>query len=237
MRSGLLLALLLCSLPPAPAAAESPRSCSAALYYLERGDAERALATLDPRQETPAGAANIRGVALMLRRDFRPAAAAFEEALRHEPELTAARYNLAVALIELGQLESAKKQLAVISRQQDRALAGPVEFQSGLISLREGNREGALQSFRKAAALGHSVALLHEGTLLEEKGDLQGAGRAYKQYLDGHPDSLFAMLRFGIAAHRAGKLDTARSTLRRVIEIAPDGEEAATARKFLVMWE
>jgi tetratricopeptide (TPR) repeat protein len=81
------------------------------------------------------------------------------------------------------------------------------------------------------------AALLYSGVLYERRGDLQAAGRAYSEYLKRNPDSTVAMLRFGISAHRAGFVDTARNYLRRVVERAPDSPEALEARKFLVMWE
>ena len=81
------------------------------------------------------------------------------------------------------------------------------------------------------------AALLYSGVLHERRGDLQAAGRAYTGYLKRNPDSTVALLRFGISAHRAGYVDTARTYLRRVIDRAPDSPEALEARKFLVMWE
>ena len=45
------------------------------------------------------------------------------------------------------------------------------------------------------------------------------------------------MLRFGLAAQKSGSIDTAKQYLTRVIAAAPDSTDAATARKFLVMWE
>ncbi len=81
------------------------------------------------------------------------------------------------------------------------------------------------------------AALLYTGMLRERRGDLQGAGRAYLDYLKAHPDSLQAMLRFGIAAQKSGRPDVARNYLDRVIAAAPESFEAVEARKFLVMWE
>ena len=73
--------------------------------------------------------------------------------------------------------------------------------------------------------------------LRERRGELQGAGRAYFDYLKKHPDSIVAKLRFGISAHAAGRTDVAKSYLRQVVDAAPQSPEAAEARKFLVMWE
>ena len=73
--------------------------------------------------------------------------------------------------------------------------------------------------------------------LRERRGDLQGAGRAYLAYLEAHPDSAAALLRFGLAAQKAGRIAVAKSYLQKVIAVASDSAEAIEARKFLVMWE
>ena len=83
----------------------------------------------------------------------------------------------------------------------------------------------------------YDAALLTVGALREARGDFQGAGKAYKQFLDRHPDSLEAMLRFGVAAQRAGRTDVAAKYLGAVIARAPTSPEATEARKYLVMWE
>ena len=50
-------------------------------------------------------------------------------------------------------------------------------------------------------------------------------------------ESLPALLRFGICAHRKGFRDTALTYLRRVVEAAPSSAEAMEAQKYLVMLE
>lgn len=73
--------------------------------------------------------------------------------------------------------------------------------------------------------------------LRENRGELQGAGRAYLAYLERHPQSVVALLRFGLAAQKSGQIETAKTYLGRVIAAAPRSLEAAEARKYLVMWE
>ena len=81
------------------------------------------------------------------------------------------------------------------------------------------------------------AALLYTGMLRERRGDLQGAGRAYLDYLEGHPHSTVALLRFGVSAQKAGRVDVAKSYLQRVIALAQQSPEAVEAQKYLVMWE
>lgn len=73
--------------------------------------------------------------------------------------------------------------------------------------------------------------------LRERRGDLQGAGRAYLDYLARYPKSTTAMLRLGMSAHKAGRIDVAKTYLQKVIAAAPKSSEALEARKYLVMWE
>jgi Tfp pilus assembly protein PilF len=80
-------------------------------------------------------------------------------------------------------------------------------------------------------------ALLFSAVLRERRGDVQGAGKAYKSYLDRHPGSIVAMLRFALTAQRAGFTDTARKYLHQVVDTAPSSAEAEEARKFLILWE
>jgi len=78
--------------------------------------------------------------------------------------------------------------------------------------------------------------MLYLGVIHERKRAFGDAGKLYRAYLNKHPDSLVATLRFGVVAHRAGFHDTAAKYLRQVVERAPDSMEAAEARPLLVMW-
>ena len=80
-------------------------------------------------------------------------------------------------------------------------------------------------------------ALLFSALLHERRGDVEIAGKSYRTFLDRHPESIVAMLRFAITAQRAGHPDTAVAYLKKVIDAAPRSNEAEEARKFLVMWE
>ncbi len=80
------------------------------------------------------------------------------------------------------------------------------------------------------------AALLYRGYVRERRGDLQGAGEAYRAYLQRQPSSPLAALRFAITAQRAGFPETARKYFQSVITNAPESDEAVEARKFLAMW-
>ena len=167
------------------------------------------------------------------------ALASFDAALTQQPNLAAARFNRALTLLRLGQLAKASAEMEKIWSDEASPLRADAAYHNGIALDRLGRPADAEVWLGRALALDPNLdaALLYTGMLRERRGDLQGAGRAYLDYLKAHPDSIPAMLRLGMSAHRAGRTDVARSYLQRVIDKAPDSPEAVEARKFLVMWE
>ena len=175
----------------------------------------------------------------MMKRDHAKALASFDAALAKQPDLTAARFNRAVVLLRLGESAKASPELAKIWADESSPLRAEAAYHNGIALDRLGRAADAETWLGRALSLDPKLdaALLYTGMLRERRGDLQGAGRAYLDYLKLHPDSAPAMLRFGMSAHRAGRIDVARTYLQRVIDKAPESPEAIEARKFLVMWE
>ncbi len=175
----------------------------------------------------------------MMKRENAKALASFDAALKLQPNLTAARFNRAVALVRLGQHAKASPELEKIWADETSPLRADAAYHNGIALDRLGRAADAETWLARALALDTKLdaARLYIGMLRERRGDLQGAGRAYLDYLKTHPDSVTAMLRFGMSAHRAGRPEVARSYLRQVVEKAPESAEAVEARKFLVMWE
>ncbi len=211
------------------------------MWEITHGQYGRALTQLDGAPTnggSEASRANLRGLTRMLAGDTKRALTDFDTALELDPSMTEARFNRAVAMLRLGDYARASKELETIwgGKSPLRARAA---YHDAL----------ALDAMSKTADaevwIGRALeadpqlddALFYSGVLYERRGDLQAAGRAYKMYLDRHPDSVGAMLRFGVCAQRAGSIDTAKAFLERAIKTSPDSAEAAEARKFLVMWE
>lgn len=171
--------------------------------------------------------------------DTRKALSIFDAALEKEPEHPELRFNRAVALLKLGNLQGAVSEFAEIANADSGALRAAAAYHAALAVDRAGRKADAEAWLEKALALDPSfdAARLHLGTLLETRGELEGAARAYLQYVKRHPGSTAAMLRLGVVAQRAGRVDVGRTYLMKVIERAPDSAEAVEARKFLVMWE
>ncbi|HVT43291.1 MAG TPA: tetratricopeptide repeat protein [Thermoanaerobaculia bacterium] len=217
------------------------QSWRAGAYHLARGDHQRALALLSGAisdQSTDGSALNMRGLAEMMSNRLDKALQTFERALSVEPELLEARFNRGVVLLKLRQYDRASAEFEVVFR-RGGLLTAPAAFHRAIAEEGSGRLESSVQWLDRALAADPAFdpALLYLGSIRERQAELQAAGRAYRRYLDRHPDSIVALLRFGIVAHAAGHPETARKYLRQVLEKAPESPEAVEANKFLVMWE
>lgn len=182
---------------------------------------------------------NLRGLAMMLAGDPQKAIAVFDGVIAADPTMIEARFNRGVALLKLGQNAKASAEFEKIAFDEHNLLRATAAYHDALALDRMGRTADALLWADRALALDNSFdsATLLSAALNERAGHVEAAARHYHTYLERHPDSLSAMLRFGICAQRADRLDVARVYLRKVIAQAPDSTEAAEARKFLVMWE
>jgi tetratricopeptide (TPR) repeat protein len=187
----------------------------------------------------PAEIENLRGLALLMKGETAKALVAFDAALKLQPALIEARFNRGVALLRLGEASKASAEFEGVFANQTFGLRADAAYHNAVALDRLGRTADAEQWLERARTLDPKLdaALLYIGMLRERRGDFQGAGRAYLDYLKAHPDSVVAQLRFGVTAQRAGRSDVARTWLQRVIDAAPDSPEAVEARKFLVMWE
>jgi tetratricopeptide (TPR) repeat protein len=144
-----------------------------------------------------------------------------------------------VALLQLRDYAKASAELEKIWADERSSLRASAAYHNGVALDRLNRAADAEKWLTRAVALDPALdaALLYTGFLRERRGDLQGAGRAYLDYLKRNPKSNVARLRFGISAQQAGRTDVARTYLKQVIDAAPYSAEATEARKFLVMWE
>ena len=165
--------------------------------------------------------------------------ASFDRALAAQPALSEARLNRGLALLQLGRFAEASAELQRVFADEKSPVRADAAYHQAIALDRLGRSAEAETWLDRALALDGRLdaALLYAGMLRERRGDLQGAGRAYLTYLEGHPNSVVALLRFGVSAQKNGNSDTAKSYLRRVIELDPASPEAVAARKYLVLWE
>jgi tetratricopeptide (TPR) repeat protein len=224
------------ALPPAPSV------CDRSVAYILAGRYDAALQQLEGAKSSgasPAGVENLRGLSLMLAGDLPKAMQSFERALQLEPSLGEARLNRGIAFLRMGKPANASAELEKLAADEASPLRGDAAYHNAIALDRLGRTLDAEVWLERAQKLDPRLdaALLYAGTLRERRRDWQGAGRAYLDYLKAHPDSVTALLRFGITAHHAGRADVAKSYLQRVIALAPRSAEAVEAQKFLVMWE
>jgi tetratricopeptide (TPR) repeat protein len=211
--------------------------CDRAAYYISLGDYSRALRQLEGVRG--GSNENLRGLALMLSGDVKKAMQVFDALIAADPTAIEARFNRAVALLKLGENAKASAEFEKIALDEHNLLRATAAYHKALALDRLG-RLGEAQTWAdRAIALdnGFDAAMLLAGTISERRGELEAAARSYLAYLRRHPDSTAALLRLGICAHRANRLDVAGTYLKRVIAAAPNSAEAAEARKFLIMWE
>ena len=209
---------------------------------MARGDYAAALRQLDGVRAAGSSTAaneNMRGLAMMLTGDPKGAIAVFDAALAADPSMIEARFNRAVAQLKLGQNAKASAEFEKIAFDEHNLLRATAAYHDALALDRMNRPADALLWADRALALDNDfdAAYLLSGALHERAGQVEAAARSYHTYLERHPDSTAALLRFGICAQRANRLELARTYLQKVITLAPESTDADEARKFLVMWE
>jgi tetratricopeptide (TPR) repeat protein len=206
------------------------------------GQYGRALQQLDGVRSagrTDAERENLRGLAEMLSGDARKGLASFDAAIALQPTLAEAHLNRGIALLRLGDFHGASAELDKLYADESSPLRASAAYHNALAADGAKRAKDAAMWLDRALALdpANDSALLYRGLLLERDGDVAGAAKSYLAFLKRHPDSPIGMLRFGIAAHRAGRYDVAKTYLEKVAASSTTSLESVEARKYLVMWE
>jgi tetratricopeptide (TPR) repeat protein len=175
----------------------------------------------------------------MLGGNTKQALASFDAAVVLQPALGEAHLNRGIALIRLNEYAGASAEFEKLYADESSPLRALAAYHNALALDGAKRTEDAAMWLDRALALDPSndSALIYRGLLREKSGDVAGAAKAYLAFLKRHPDSLVAILRMGLAAHRAGRFDVAKTYLERVARESPNSLEGAEARKYLVMWE
>lgn len=206
------------------------------------GDYSRALKALPavPRQGTSdAAQSNLRGVTEMMNGRTQQALDLFDAALATDANFHEARFNRGIALLKMKRYAEASQTLQPIAETKNSGLQAAAAYHLALAVDQGGDPEAAEKWLSAALAADPELdsALLFLGTVREKQKKFAAAGEAYREYMRRHPESVVAILRFGVSAHRAGYHPTARKYLKQVVDLSPSSLEAAEARKFLVMWD
>lgn len=159
--------------------------------------------------------------------------------MKSDPGFVEARFNRGVALLRARKFDQAAADFASVMALDDHPLRASASFHRAICDESAGRRNDAIAHLRTALAIDPEMtdAHLYLGIVLEKSGDCEQAGKQYLEVLSRRPESLSALLRFGICAHRKGYRDTAISYLRRVVEAAPSSAESMEAQKYLLMLE
>jgi len=237
----LALLFLLLALPAVAQKKSEDRSCYRGAQQLAQGNFAAALKSLQGvvRDGTSTGSElNLRGVAELSNGDLPRALATFDAAIARDPRSTETRFNRGVTLLRLKRFDEAAVVFEEIAA-ADPALRSRAQFHRALVA--EAKNDLPLTLTWLARAVGGvdaiAEAFLYRGVIQERSGEFAEAGESYRRYLDLRPESVAAMLRFGVVALRAGFSDTAKTMLQRVVRVAPNSAEAAEASKHLVILE
>jgi predicted CXXCH cytochrome family protein len=146
---------------------------------------------------------------------------AYREALRMNPQLIAGRLNLADLLRAAGREEDARRELH--SALKTAPQSGDVQHALGLLEIRSGNLNKALEYLAAAAAL-DGASPRHRfvyAIALHDTGDAAGALRELRALLRELPADEQALLALANYSAEGGDLRAARDYVERLQRLAP----------------
>jgi putative PEP-CTERM system TPR-repeat lipoprotein len=211
------------------AAAETPGTQADLVLVrtaLSRKEYDKALAALDAlekKQANTAVASNLRGIALLGKRDVAGARKSFERAVSLDPAYFPAASNLA-------RLDMAEKKPQDARKRFDTVLAKDPRNVSALLAIAELRAAGGGSADEVAGLIGKAVAanpgdpaprlaLMSHWMRVKNPGNAVAAGREALAALPDRPDILLAMGRAQLAA---GDPNGALDTYNRLAQLQPD---------------
>jgi eukaryotic-like serine/threonine-protein kinase len=161
------------------------------------------------------------GMALMRRRDYDGAIAAFREAIRLDSTDAHAHNNLGLALGSKRNLDGAIAEIREAIRLDPDEASFRINL--GAVLLHKGDLDGAIAAFRKAIRLDPKDAHARNnlGAALREKGDLDGAIAQLREAIRLEPTDALAHANLGYALRQKGDLGGAIVAHREAVRLAP----------------
>lgn len=199
-------------------------------------EARQALQTLSELDQEGDAAAMIynEGQASLQVGDLKTAKQRFAEALGLDPDLTPARWGLAVALMsEKSYTEAAATAEQVLAVEPDNLGAKMMAFDAYEAS---GDAAGQQRAYDRLLATGSSAVasqFYHRGETRFDSGDLGGAARQFERALEMDPSQAKAHYYLGLCYINQGAAAKATDHLQKFIELAPDDPDATTAAEMV----
>ncbi len=177
----------------------------------------------------------VRGQVHVWLREYARAVEDFGTAIEYRPGFAEYLSWRALARVELGDLDAAEQDWKEALRDATYMTPEKIYLNLGLLEKRRGRESEGVIYLEKAVTVNPAYSRGHYelGKAHDEAGELSKAIIAYEAALGGLRDSADLNLRLGIVLGKAGEGQRAKEYLRRVIELAPDGPEAETARAHL----
>jgi Flp pilus assembly protein TadD len=128
------------------------------------------------------------------RGDYKEAVQHWRQSLNIRSDNPKVKYRLSLALIKMGDFETASKNLAQLVAKYPHK--GEVLNLSGILAVLQGQHSKGLAYFKKCFKLksGQPAVLVNAGAACSLKGDFQKAERFFKTYLEQRPDDRSAVL-------------------------------------------
>jgi tetratricopeptide (TPR) repeat protein len=177
---------------------------------------------------------NAIGAAELQRDNATKALESFNRALQYAPAYSDARNNRGAAYVRLNQLALAENDFLEVLADNTYANRTGVYFNLGSLYLGRGNLAAAEENLRKAARPSGPVdayALLAE--VLHRQGKTALAESTLREGLNRAPERADLALALAELLLQEGRADEAQEMFHRVITLAPQSQEADTARKRL----
>jgi len=181
---------------------------------------------------------NMLGIIYHGRAEFSRAQAAFEEALRINPQYTEASLNLSVTYNDLGKYREAKETYQnALSRA--RARSGEIDpFVKGKIANMHadlgdvyrsiGQFLASVREYKKALELGPTFydVRVKLGKTYQDMGDVEAAAQEFEGVLAARPGYVPAIVSLGLAYYALGRKDDAAQRFEEALMHEPDDKRA-----------
>lgn len=155
------------------------------------------------------------------RGDYKEAARYWTQSLSIRRDNPKVKYQLSLALIRMGDFESASTNLAQLAARYPQK--AEVLNLSGILAVLQGQHSKGLVYFKRCFRLksGLPAALVNAGAAYSLKGDFQKAGRYFKTYLGQQPDDRLTVLWLLQNSLKHGERQQAEIYINQLLDMSP----------------